>query len=202
MLFEQLINTLRILEGGVFLGIAVGIHGKGPLGFVVCLCFGVVTDEDTVVEFVIVANDKGSVGVMDHVFLESKVVVQNVLDHATEDGDIGTGTDACPNVGFGRGPGVTRIDVDQGCALFLRPGHPFEGDGMVFGSVTAHYKNAIRVLEIDPVIGHRAASERLCQSRNSCAVSNTRLMLNIHQAEAAEHCLVSPALLVVESGRT
>jgi hypothetical protein len=31
------------------------------------------------------------------------------------------------------------------------------------------------------VIGHRAASERLCQSRNSSAMSDTGLMLDIDQ---------------------
>ena len=38
------------------------------------------------------------------------------------------------------------------------------------------------ILEIYPVVRHCTASERLCQSRNCCAVSNAGLMFNIHQA--------------------
>jgi hypothetical protein len=52
---------------------------------------------------------------------------------------------------------------------------------MIFGSIAAHNQNAITVLDINPVIGHRAASERLCQSRNSGAVSDTGLMFDIDQ---------------------
>jgi hypothetical protein len=54
---------------------------------------------------------------------------------------------------------------------------------MVFGSIAAHDQNAITVFDIDPVIGHRAASERLCQSRNCGAVSDTGLMLKVDDTD-------------------
>ena len=91
--------------------------------------------------------------------------------------------------------------MNHGSASFLCLGHPFPTDGVVFGSIAAHYQNTVTVLEVDPVIGHRAASERLCQSRNSCAVSNTCLVLYVRQSQTAEKCLVDPALLVVHGGR-
>jgi hypothetical protein len=39
-------------------------------------------------------------------------------------------------------------------------------------------------LNVDPVIGHCTASERLCQSRNSGAVSDAGLVFDIHQPRA------------------
>jgi hypothetical protein len=53
---------------------------------------------------------------------------------------------------------------------------------VVGGSVAAHDEDTITVLEVDPVIGHCAAPERLCQSRNSCAVSYTGLVFNPNEA--------------------
>jgi hypothetical protein len=69
---------------------------------------------------------------------------------------------------------------------------------MVFGSIAAHDYNAITVFDINPVIGHRAASERLCQSRNSGAMSDTGLMFDIDQPGSPQHGLVNPALLIVD----
>ena len=73
---------------------------------------------------------------------------------------------------------------------------------MVFGSIAAHDKDTITVLDVDPVVGHRTASERLCQSRNSGAVSDTCLVLYVHQAERAEKGLIKPALFVIQGCRT
>jgi hypothetical protein len=37
---------------------------------------------------------------------------------------------------------------------------------MIFGRVGSHHQDAVTVLDIDPVIRHGPAPERLCQSRN------------------------------------
>lgn len=71
---------------------------------------------------------------------------------------------------------------------------------MVFGSVAALDKNTITVLNIDPVIRHRAASERLCQSRYRGAVSDPGLVLKIDQAERTGEGGDVPALLAVDVG--
>ena len=73
---------------------------------------------------------------------------------------------------------------------------------MVFSGIAAHDQHTITIGQIVPVIGHRAASERLCQSLNSGAVSETRLVLDIHQAQSALHGLQGPAFLIVQSGGT
>ena len=61
-------------------------------------------------------------------------------------------------------------------------------------------ENTITVLEIDPVIRHRAASERLCQSRYSGAVSDPGLVIDVHQAVGAGEDGHGPALFAVDVG--
>ena len=69
---------------------------------------------------------------------------------------------------------------------------------MVRGRVAAHYQDYICVANIDPVIRHCTASERLSQSRYSSGVSDPRLVFYIHQAPGPEHLLEHIAFLVVQ----
>jgi hypothetical protein len=71
---------------------------------------------------------------------------------------------------------------------------------MIFSSIAAHDENTITVFNIDPVIGHCAASERLCQSRNSGAMSDTSLMFDVSDAYRPYQCLVYPAFFIVHGG--
>jgi hypothetical protein len=71
---------------------------------------------------------------------------------------------------------------------------------MVFGSIAAHNQNTITVLNIIPVVGHRTASERLSQSRNSCAVSDTGLMFEVYDTLGAHECVHCVTFFVVQRG--
>ncbi len=68
---------------------------------------------------------------------------------------------------------------------------------MVLCCVTTDDKNGVRVFNIAPMVGHRTAPERLCQSRNCCAVSDTCLVIKMHQAEAAYTLMDDCTLLVI-----
>jgi hypothetical protein len=68
---------------------------------------------------------------------------------------------------------------------------------MVLSGVTTYDKDRIRVFDIAPVVGHRTAPERLCQSRNCCAVSDTCLVIKMHQAEAAHTLMDDCTLLII-----
>ena len=68
---------------------------------------------------------------------------------------------------------------------------------MIFGCIASHNQDAIAVADVNPVVGHCAASERLCQSRNSGAVSDTGLVFNVDQTQGPHHRLQRPALFVV-----
>ena len=72
--------------------------------------------------------------------------------------------------------------TDQLGARVLGLHDPAEGDRVILGGVGPHDQDYVCVLEVNPVVRHCTASERLCQSRNSCAVSNAGLMFDIHQA--------------------
>ncbi len=71
---------------------------------------------------------------------------------------------------------------------------------MIFRSIAALNEYDIAVLNIYPVVGHRATSERLCQSRYSGGVSNPGLMVNINKSERPGHSGDEPALLIVNVG--
>ncbi len=75
--------------------------------------------------------------------------------------------------------------------------NPFKRNRMVLGNIAAHIQNNIGVSEIDIMVCHGAATERLCQSRNSCAVSYTGLMFDIDKAERSQEFLVKPAFFIV-----
>ena len=62
---------------------------------------------------------------------------------------------------------------------------------MVLGRVAAHVQDDVGIAEIDPMVGHGAASERLSQSRYRGAVSDTGLVLDVHQPQGPEHLAYS-----------
>ncbi len=149
-------------------------------------------------KLVLVAHDKRRIGVVDHVVGEVLVVVEDVLDHPAEERYVGSGPQGSVIDRLGRCLGESRINGNQFSAIVLGLLHPFHGDGMVCGSIAAHDKDNITVLEVDPVIGHCAAPERLCQSRNSGAVSYSGLVFDVHQPQGPHHGLQRPAFLVVQ----
>ena len=69
---------------------------------------------------------------------------------------------------------------------------------MIFCGIAAHDEKTITVLEIDPVIGHCATTERLSQSRNCRAVSYTSLMIDVDHPQASHEAVDSPTLVVVD----
>ena len=73
--------------------------------------------------------------------------------------------------------------MDEDRPLILGRLDPFERDGMVFGDIARHIKDDISISEIDIMIGHCTASERLSQSRYSSAVSDTGLVLNVDETQ-------------------
>ena len=67
---------------------------------------------------------------------------------------------------------------------------------MMFCSIAAHNQDGIRVLDVDPVIRHSPTSERLCQSRYSRTVSDTRLVVDMDDPQAAHRLMNDGALFV------
>ena len=61
--------------------------------------------------------------------------------------------------------------------------YPFKRDRVVFSNIAAHIQNDVSISEINVMVCHCTATERLCQSRYSCAVSYTGLMFNIDKTK-------------------
>lgn len=66
----------------------------------------------------------------------------------------------------------------------------------MFSGIAADNKHCIAILDIDPVVRHSTASERLCQSRNSGAVSDPCLVVHMDNTQAA-YCLVNDSAFFV-----
>ena len=66
---------------------------------------------------------------------------------------------------------------------FLGLEHPFKGNRMMLGGVAPHNEDSVCVFDVDPMVGHCAASERLSQSRYRGAVSDSRLVVHVDHAE-------------------
>lgn len=60
---------------------------------------------------------------------------------------------------------------------------PLKRDRMVLRHITTHVQDDVGISKIDVMVGHCAASERLSQSRHRGAVSDTRLMFDIDDAQ-------------------
>jgi len=87
-------------------------------------------------------------------------ILEGILDHAAEEGNVGPSTNLQELVGLRCGAGEARIDDDNfGVTIALGFHHPFETARMVFGWISAHDQHHVGVLDVDPAVGHGPASE-------------------------------------------
>ena len=192
MLFQKLKYTTLMLQAGIFLGIPVFVSFKSPVGFVIFatvvtarLAF-LISGKKAILELEFLADNKGGIGIVDHVLLEIQLVIKDIFDHSAQKSDIGPAPEGGINIRLGGCLGEPGIYIDECSPVFFGLINPLERNGMIGCRITAHNQNDVTVLEINPVVGHCTASERLCQSRNSCAVSNTCLVLNPDQAKGSQ----------------
>ncbi len=135
------------------------------------------------------------------------ITVQETLDKKpyrgipavfSEAGDVRAGAQGDVEIAADRSSRKLGIDMhDHGPAIVFGVEHPLEGNGAVFGGIAAHDKNGIGIFDVDPVIGHRTTSERLSQSRNILAVSDTRLVVEMDAPQRPDRLMDQRALLVV-----
>ncbi len=191
MLLHQLIDAARVLQGRVDADETVLGEFVAPAGLVgVAAFFRVIAAEQAVFEAITGFDDERHVGVIAHVFVLDLVLGQQVIDQPAHEGDVGTGTDRRVIVGHRSGPGKTRIDHDQPRGVVrLGLGHPFEAARMRFCCVATHHQDQIRVGDIGPGVGHGTTAVRRGKTCHRRAVSNTRLVIEPQQTEAANHLL-------------
>ncbi len=97
--------------------------------------------------------------------------------------------------------GEAGVDHDErGLVMGLGLDHPFEAAGVRLGGVAAHDDDDVGVLDVHPVVGHRAAAECGGQTGHRWAVSNARLVVERQDAGAADD-LVGDVAGFVGGGR-
>src|SRR5262245_25786448 len=109
-----------MLERGVSLRLPLTVYGVSPARPVVAVFLRIVAGEKTVGEAVTVADDPGGVGVLAHVLLLDTVMLDGVIDHAADEGDVGARAQLCEYVRDRAGAIETRVHVqDIGATLLV-----------------------------------------------------------------------------------
>ena len=131
-------------------------------------------------------DDERRVGVVDEIVVRDPIVLDGVVDQAAEKRDVGAGANLQEQVGGGRRPREARIDDDHlGVALQLGFDRPLEAARVVLGRIAAHDQHHVGVLDVDPAVGHRAASECGPQTGDRWTVSNPGLVFQVADPQAA-----------------
>ena len=71
---------------------------------------------------------------------------------------------------------------------------------MVFSGIAALNENDIAVLDVNPMIRHTTATERLCQSRYSGAVSDPGLVIYVGESKPPGELGRNPAFFTKHVG--
>ena len=196
MLLHQVEDAALVLQRGVTQRGAVRALFEAPLALVILARLGVIAAEKAVLEVIALADDERGVGIVDNVIVEIAVRFQDVIDHTAQERDIRTGAQRHMIIATGGRAGELGVDVDKRRAVVLGPHDPFERNRMMFSGIAADNKNHVGILDVDPVVGHSTASERLCQSRNSGAVSDPCLVVQLDNTQAAHGLMDNGAFLV------
>src|SRR6267142_5608173 len=181
----------------------------GPRRGVVEALGRIVPAEQALVEAEPLLHDEGRVRVVLDVLVVDQVLLEDVVDQAAEEGGIRAGPDPRVHVRYGRGPGEPRIDVDHlGAAaaadttprIELRLQEPLEPDRVSLGRIRPVDDDHVGVLNVTPVVRHRAPSECGRQTDDRGAVSDSGLLFEVHHPQGAHELGGQIAFLTAEGG--
>ena len=157
----------------------------GPRRGVVEVLGRIVPAEQALVEAEPLLHDERGVRVVPDVLVVDQVLFEHVVDQAAEEGDVRAGPNPRIHVRHRRGPGEPRINVDHlGAAaaadpasrIELRLQEPLEPDRVSLGRIRTVDHDHVGVLNVTPVIRHRAPSECGRQTDDRGAVSDSGLL--------------------------
>src|SRR5207253_10369327 len=132
-------------------------------------------------------DDVRSVRVDLDVLLVEPAGVERVPDDSIQEGDVRSRPDRGVDVSDGSRAGEARVDDDElRVARLLRLDGPLESAGVVLGRIGAHRQDDVRILDVDPSVGHRPAAERGGQTGHRGTVSNPCLTVPVRYADRAD----------------
>ena len=202
VLFEQVPDTAGVAIGFIAFGKTVGVELVHPFAAFVLLLGRVKAAEQALLEGVAVAHDQRRVGVGAHVFMMDTVVGDQVMDHAHQEGDVGTGANGRENVSHGRAAVEARVDDDDfGAIADLGFDHPLETYRVRFSRVTAHDQHHVGVLDVDPIVGHGAPAQRRRKCRYRRGVTQPCLAVDAQHAQRTGKTLIQKTGFITGSRR-
>ena len=83
----------------------------------------------------IIANNRCGVGVRLYVLLEVESVLQDVIDNASQEGDIGAHADRSIDISVCRCTREMWINMNNRCSALFRGHHPAKPYGVTFGKI-------------------------------------------------------------------
>src|SRR5215208_4716342 len=185
-------------DGGVIDGVSLVTPARRIVQFAIFVPTGEQARGIGVLE--VLGDDRGRVGVDLDVLLEVLLVLEDVVDQAPEERDIGARPDRCVDVAHRRGAGEARVDVDElGALLFGDHGVP-ETHGVGLRHVGAFDDDAVGILQVLQVGGGPAPTVRDAQTGHRRAVSYSRLVGNSYEPQRMEELGYEVVLLVVYRG--
>ncbi len=110
-------------------------------------------------------------------------VLEDVVQHAEQEGDIGARADPHVMVGFGCRAGVTRIDHDHLAAVFLGMQQVQHRNRVRLGRVGADIQRRAGVLHIVVRVGHRTVAPGIGHAGHRGGVADTCLVVGVVGAE-------------------
>ena len=78
-----------MIERSITLRLSLRVQRISPLRAVIAALCRIVTSKKAVGKAIVVTDDPGGVGVLPHVLLLDAVVRDGIVDHATDEGDVG-----------------------------------------------------------------------------------------------------------------
>src|SRR5215207_3182452 len=185
-------------DGSVIDGVSLVTPARGVVLFAVFVPAG---EQSRGVGLLEVLGDYGGrVGVNLDVLLEVLLVLEDVVDQAPEERDIGARPDGRVDVTHRRSAREARVDVDELGALPLGDHGVAEADGVGLCHVGALYEDAVGVLQVLQVGGGAAPTVRDAQTGHRGAVSYPRLVRDPHEPQRVEELGYEVVLLVVYRG--
>ncbi len=134
------------------------------------------------------------------VLLVFPAVLEDVVHHPVQEGDIGAGTDTDVMIGLGRRAGVAWIDDDHLAAGFLRMQNVQHRYRMRFRSIGADKHGRLRVLNIVVAVRHRAITPGIGDAGHRGRVADARLVVAVIAAEEGGELAQQRRLFVVVLG--
>ena len=123
-------------------------------------------------------------------------VLEDVIEHAPDEGNVGAGTDAGVNVGLGRGAREARIDDGHLAAVFLGMQHVQQRHRMRLGGIRADVQRRLGELHVVVGVGHGAVTPGIGDAGDRGRVADAGLVVHVVGAEEGHELAQQVSLLV------